>query len=235
MTGNLSRRGTLLVVVMGLISLMLALTIGVASQVSEATREVGMIQREAQCYVMMTNAKILATRLYQKSQWRDSINQPFTLLSPIANPQYITIGDQPSLIPNHPAASSLGWARIDFGGTLTDPVGTPYGTPAVPPVPPTATDDRVPWPVRVIASGGSSGAGGVKSAVGAKSSTAQNKSRAQQMAYERRRFYSMVIHGRVQGTCYTGGSARTPETSPFLGWTTVTPVNPLTDYDSLFP
>lgn len=234
MCRNMNRKGTLLITVMALIALMLALTMSAAIQVNQATAEVGAIQREAQCFVMATNTKILAIRLYQKGQWRDDIQQPFTVLSPNPYPRYITIGDQPGLIPNHPLASSLGWARIDFGGNLTNPTLAPYGTPAVPPVPTGTTGTRVAWPIRVVAAGGASGAGGVKSLAAAKVETVLNSQRQQTLAYEHRRYFDMTIHGTVQGTCNPPG-ARPDDAAPYMSWSIIQPNNAFPNFNSLFP
>jgi hypothetical protein len=96
--GNNHRRGSLLVVVMGLIVLMLGLTLGLASRVSKGIEDSAIIQRQAQAGIMLLNAKILIQAMKDKSKEGDLTNG-------------VTLGDQVSDA-KHPYVDRLGWVRL---------------------------------------------------------------------------------------------------------------------------
>lgn len=96
--GNLHRRGSLLVVVMGLIVLMLGLTLGLASRVSKGIEDSAIIQREAQVGIMLLNAKILIQSMKDKGKDADLANG-------------VTLGDNLADA-NHRYVDRLGWVRL---------------------------------------------------------------------------------------------------------------------------
>jgi hypothetical protein len=128
------RRGSLLIVVMGMIILMLALTIGLASRVSKAIEESGVMQRQAQAFVMACNAKILLV------SYADRYAATPALITNLGT-NGETIGNNPSTAA-HLYADRLGWFRIRAT--------------AIPPA--TATTASITC--SVLAAGGSSGQGG---------------------------------------------------------------------------
>lgn len=106
---GLSKRGSLLVVVMGLIVLMLGLTMGLASRVMRGIDDSATTQRQAQAFIMTSNAKIVLLGCYDKFKAGDTTNA----IEPLRG---TSIGDfegtttTSTLI--RPYLGRLGWARI---------------------------------------------------------------------------------------------------------------------------
>lgn len=95
---GIHRRGSLLVVVMGLIVLMLGLTMGLASRVSKGIEDSANIQRQAQAGIMLLNAKILMQSMKDKGKDADLANG-------------VTLGDNLTDA-NHRFVDRLGWVRL---------------------------------------------------------------------------------------------------------------------------
>jgi hypothetical protein len=94
-----SRRGTVLILVLGLITLLMALLAGLAARVHNAGRGLETLRRHAQAMVMLQAAKIYIAE-------REAVGSPLTAA--------VTLGD---LLPagSYPAAffaDRLGWVRV---------------------------------------------------------------------------------------------------------------------------
>lgn len=107
-----SRRGTLLVVVLGLITIFLALMLAITVRVYNSTKTGTSVQQSAQAYIMLQAAKMII----------DAGNRSSPL---VTIPLPVTAGDQSDLSSpagaNKPFGDILGWCRIAKDAAATSP------------------------------------------------------------------------------------------------------------------
>lgn len=137
---NRSRRGSLLVVVMGMIILMLGLTIGLASKVSNSIKGNVIIQRQAQAHIMMLAAKMIIKRA------DSGIGDSCALPAGVTLASGLTAGDGGS---NGNLDSSLGfgWVHIKETGVAQEYYVIAGGGGSG--IDPTHPTDRTGWKSRV--------------------------------------------------------------------------------------